>query len=291
MEFRILGPLEVVDRGRTLALGGPKQRALLAALLLTPNRAVSVDRLIDALWPTRPPAAAANALQFHVSQLRKLLGDAGDRHAGAGIPDPGRPGSGRPASASSGWSPTQKGPRPPGPAVSLSEALDLWRGEPLADLADDRDLAGGDRSASRLRVWPRSICESRLISRSAVTAQLVPELRGARPRVPAPRASRGRVDAARSTEPAARRKRSRSIGRRGRRFVDELGIEPSPALRELEQAILRQDARARAGLCRPGVALDRGARRGRAPPRRPARPRGATCESAQARAHPHAFHN
>ena len=75
MEFRILGPLEVVDRGHTLALGGPKARALLAALLLTPNRAVSVDRLIEVLWPTRPPAAAANALQFHVSQLRKLLGD------------------------------------------------------------------------------------------------------------------------------------------------------------------------------------------------------------------------
>ena len=74
MEFRILGPLEVVDGGRVVALGGPKQRALLAALLLTPNRALSVDRLIDALWPTGPPAAAANALQYHVSQLRKLLG-------------------------------------------------------------------------------------------------------------------------------------------------------------------------------------------------------------------------
>src|SRR5262245_29527751 len=75
MDFRILGPLEVLDNGRAVALGGPKQRALLGALLLTPNRVVSVDRLIAALWPTRPPAAAANALQFHVSQLRKQLGD------------------------------------------------------------------------------------------------------------------------------------------------------------------------------------------------------------------------
>src|SRR4051794_17027859 len=75
MEFRILGSLEVVDGGRSVALGSPKQRALLAALLLTPNRAVSIDRLIDAMWPTRPPNAAANALQYHVSQLRKLLGD------------------------------------------------------------------------------------------------------------------------------------------------------------------------------------------------------------------------
>src|SRR5947208_238822 len=75
MEFRILGPLEVVDYGRPVELGGPKQRALLSALLLTPNRPVSVDRLIDAMWATRPPTAAPNALQYHISQLRKLLGD------------------------------------------------------------------------------------------------------------------------------------------------------------------------------------------------------------------------
>ena len=77
MEFRILGPLEIEDQGRAVALGGPKQRALLAALLLTPNRPVSVDRLIDALWPTRPPADAANALQFHVSQLRSCSATVG----------------------------------------------------------------------------------------------------------------------------------------------------------------------------------------------------------------------
>src|SRR6187200_3200237 len=75
MEFRILGPLEVVDRGRGVALGGPKQRALLAALLLSVDRAVSVERLTDVLWPTRPPADSANALQYHVSQLRRLLGE------------------------------------------------------------------------------------------------------------------------------------------------------------------------------------------------------------------------
>jgi DNA-binding SARP family transcriptional activator len=75
MEFRILGPLEVVDAGGAVPLGGVKQRTLLALLLLTPNRPVSVDRLIGALWSDEPPAAASNALQFHVSQLRKVLGD------------------------------------------------------------------------------------------------------------------------------------------------------------------------------------------------------------------------
>src|SRR5262249_60195059 len=75
MEFRILGPLEAVDGGRPVPLGGAKQRTLLALLLLTPNRAVSVDRLADALWAGEPPAAAANALQYHISRLRKTLGE------------------------------------------------------------------------------------------------------------------------------------------------------------------------------------------------------------------------
>lgn len=76
MEFRILGPLEVVDRGRRLPLGGSKQRALLAVLLLQANQVVSYDRLLDALWGARSPATARAAVQVYVSQLRKLLGPA-----------------------------------------------------------------------------------------------------------------------------------------------------------------------------------------------------------------------
>src|SRR5438105_1558762 len=74
MEFRILGALEVVDGGRPLDLGGQKQRALLAILLLEANRIVSADRLIEALWEQKPPETALKALQVYVSQLRKLLG-------------------------------------------------------------------------------------------------------------------------------------------------------------------------------------------------------------------------
>src|SRR5262245_978877 len=74
MEFRILGPLEVHSDGQTLDLGGQKQRALLAMLLLHANQVVSQDRLIDALWESDPPASAQKALQMHVSGLRKLLG-------------------------------------------------------------------------------------------------------------------------------------------------------------------------------------------------------------------------
>ena len=74
MEFRILGPLEVLDGDRPVALGGSKQRALLAILLLHANDVVSRDRLIDDLWGASPPDTATTALQVHVSQLRKILG-------------------------------------------------------------------------------------------------------------------------------------------------------------------------------------------------------------------------
>src|SRR5512145_227766 len=74
MEFRILGPLEVVDEGRAVKLGGSKQRSLLGFLLLHANKVVSRDRLIDELWGDQPPDTAATAIQVYVSQLRKALG-------------------------------------------------------------------------------------------------------------------------------------------------------------------------------------------------------------------------
>jgi DNA-binding SARP family transcriptional activator len=73
MDYRILGPLEVCQDGRTLDLPGDKQRALVAILLLHANKAVSADRLIDGLWGERPPPTANKALQVHVSRLRRAL--------------------------------------------------------------------------------------------------------------------------------------------------------------------------------------------------------------------------
>jgi hypothetical protein len=73
-EFRLLGPLEVVSDRAVLPVGGPRQRALLAFLLLSANQIVARDRLIDALWGESPPATAANALQVAVHGLRKVLG-------------------------------------------------------------------------------------------------------------------------------------------------------------------------------------------------------------------------
>lgn len=75
MEFRILGPLEVVAGDRPLLLGGPKQRAVLAHLILRANHPVHSERLIDGLWGDEPPDSARNTLQTYVYRLRKVLGD------------------------------------------------------------------------------------------------------------------------------------------------------------------------------------------------------------------------
>src|SRR5262245_21889524 len=75
MEFRILGPLEVEDGGRTISLGGPKQRALLALLLLARGRPVAIDRLVDEIWDGAPPETAHKTIQVYVSHLRKALGE------------------------------------------------------------------------------------------------------------------------------------------------------------------------------------------------------------------------
>ena len=73
MEFRILGPLEVAEGGRLLELGRPKQRAVLAILLVHANRTVSLEHLVDELWGDEPPAQAIASLQAYVSHLRRLL--------------------------------------------------------------------------------------------------------------------------------------------------------------------------------------------------------------------------
>src|SRR3954466_3717519 len=175
MEFRILGPLEVEEGGRPIALGGLKQRMLLALLLLTPNRPVSVDRLLDALWRGDPPGAAANALQYHVSQLRKALGD--------GTPI---------VTQESGYliqlDPEQldllrcgrlvaeaKSADPDRASHLLAEALGLWRGEPLPELADD---VLSQAEARRLGAAPPPALQRRIDADLALGrhAQLVPEL-------------------------------------------------------------------------------------------------------------------
>src|SRR3954462_4811195 len=84
IEIRLLGPLEVMRDGQTVPLGGAKPRALLAALGLDPGRVVSVDRLVETLWPGEPPETAPHAIQVYVSQLRSALGSTAIARQGPG---------------------------------------------------------------------------------------------------------------------------------------------------------------------------------------------------------------
>jgi DNA-binding SARP family transcriptional activator len=239
MEFRILGPLEVADEDRLVPLGGPKQRTLLALLLLTPNRPVSVDRLIDAVWSGDPPAGASNALQYHVSQLRKVLGD------GAALVTQG---PGYAIRLDSGQLDLLRFEHLVAEAEVadaaharqlLAEALALWRGEALAELADDAPSKADVQriEAARLAALERRVDADLALGRHA---QLVPELEGLLRQHPL---HEGLVGALmRALYAAGRQADALEVYRSTRKtFDDELGIEPSPVLRELERAILRHD--------------------------------------------------
>jgi DNA-binding SARP family transcriptional activator len=140
MEFRILGPIEVVDRGRTVAIRRGKEQALLAYLLLHPNEVVASDRLVDELWGERPPSTANKILQNTVSQLRKALGDDRLITRPPGYVfrvDPGELDLER-------FESLVERARLEGDAKLRREALGLWRGEPFAELRDEpfaRDAA------------------------------------------------------------------------------------------------------------------------------------------------------
>jgi DNA-binding SARP family transcriptional activator len=239
MEFRILGPLEVVDAGRVIPLRGPKQRMLLALLLLTPNRLVSVDRLVDALWSGDPPMGASNALQYHVSQLRKVLGDEAPivtKETGYVI----RLGPDQLDLLHFERLVTEADQADDVRASQLlAEALGLWRGEVLAELADDVLSRGEiDRiEAARLAALERRIDAELSLGRNA---QLVPELEALVRTYPLHEGLAGAL--MRALYGAGRQADALQVYRTARQAFDtELGIEPAPFLRELERAILRQD--------------------------------------------------
>jgi DNA-binding SARP family transcriptional activator len=258
LEFRILGPLEVIHRGRRLTLGGSRQRALLALLLTRANEVVSTDRLIDELWGAQPPTTAANALQYHISQLRKALApdeaivtrepgyliqvgpDELDLFRFEQLVDKAR-----------------RGP-PELAAGLLRDALDLWRGPALADLAHESFAQAEILRLDELRfvALERRIEADLAVGRST---ELVPELEALVHEHPLREAFRAQLMLA--LYRSGRQAESLDVYQQTRRaLVDELGIEPAPALQELEQAILRQDP----GLSSPELAQS-------APPQPPQR--------------------
>jgi DNA-binding SARP family transcriptional activator len=255
VEFRILGPLEVVEEGRRLALGGPRQRALLAILLTRANEVVSNDRLIDELWGAQPPRAGTNALQYHVSQLRKTLG----RSDAIVTREPGYLIQVAPHELDllrfeqlveeARWASADKAAR------LLRDALSLWRGQALADLASEPIAQAEILRLEELRL---AALELRIETDLALGRhrELVGELEVLV--LEHPLRERPRAQLMLALYRSGRQAEALDIYREGRRLlVDELGIEPGLELQELEKAILRHDP----GLSSPGPAATAPARR------------------------------
>ena len=147
MDFRVLGPLEVLDEGRVVALGGSRQRVLLVLLLLHVNETLSIDRLVDDLWGERPPAGAGKTLYVQISRLRKALAAAdGRRSEREGVVithergyrlalDRERIDAHRFEQLVAGGGRELAAGRPEQAAGALERALALWRGAALADVA------------------------------------------------------------------------------------------------------------------------------------------------------------
>jgi YVTN family beta-propeller protein len=240
VEFRILGHLEVVEEGQPLALTVGKQRSLLAILLLHANEVVSRDRLIDELWGAQAPASAAKSIQIYISQLRKALGEGAarlltrpngyeflivpnelDLHRFDDLVEEAR------------RAPSEQA------AVKFRAALALWRGPPLADF---RYESFAQAEIARLEELRLTVVEERITADLALGPQpdLVGELEALVAAHPLRERLRGLLMIA--LYRSGRQAEALQVYRKTRdALVEELGLEPSRELQELEQAILRQD--------------------------------------------------
>jgi len=244
VEYRILGPLEAAVDGQPARLGGPKQRAALVLLLCHPNTVVPASRLVDGLWGDDPPGSAANLVQGYVSGLRKALGKEAIETRGAGYLarlEPGALDLQRFERRAHEGSSALERDDPAGAAASLSDALGLWRGPALADLADEPALGGVISRLEELRVLA---LERRVEAELALGrhVDVVAELEGLVAEHPLRERPRGLLMTAlyrsgRQAEALEAYRATRAM------LVGELGIEPGAWLTELNRAILRQDAR------------------------------------------------
>src|SRR5262245_26019321 len=238
MEFRILGPLEVSEGERAIPLGGAKQRALLAILLLHANEVVSTDRLIDELWGAHPPDTAHTALQGYVSRLRKLLGAEAvvtrapgyelllgghelDLRRFHSLLDEAREANARVA------------------AERLREALALWRGPPLAEFSFE---SFAQTEIARLAELRLEALEERIEADLALGrhAAAVGELEGLVAQHPLRERLRAQLMLA--LYRSGRQAEALEAYQDARRVLTEqLGLEPSTSLQDLERKILTHD--------------------------------------------------
>ncbi|WP_426505127.1 BTAD domain-containing putative transcriptional regulator [Dactylosporangium sp. McL0621] len=243
LQFRILGPLEVENAGAPVDTGTPKQRAVLAMLATQPGRVVSVQRLIDELWADEPPERAIASLQAYVSRLRRAL-------------EPGRTARDRSAvlvSRSPGYvlqvpaesvdaarfaAAVERTGEPAEVLPALSEALDLWRGDPLPELGESA-LARAERS----RLVELRLTAIERHSDALLALGRAPEVvyRTESALAEAPYRERLWGQLMLALYRGGRQADAMSAYARARRgLTEELGIEPGPALQQLAQEILRQ---------------------------------------------------
>jgi DNA-binding SARP family transcriptional activator len=246
-DFRILGPLEVSDETGPLLLGGQKQRAVLALLLLEPGRVVSTDRLVDSLWGEQPPRTATTSLQNFISHLRKMLGPEVLETKPPGYRlrvHPGELDLDRFRLLVDGARAAEPGER----AAKLRHALALWRGPPLADFTFE---AFAQPHISHLEEQRLHALEERVEAdlENGAHGDLIGELEGLVEEFPLRERLRGQY--MRALYQSGRQAEALVTYQEGRRFlVDQLGIEPSRDLQQLHGAMLRQDP----GLEAPGLA-------------------------------------
>ena len=238
MDFQILGPIEVVDGGAGLPLGGRNQRAVLALLLLNVDEVVPTDRMIEAVWGEQPPRTALTSLQNSVSQLRKLLGperivtkapgyalrlqdDRVDVDRVRKLADDSRTAD------------------PDRRASLLLEAESLWRGPPLADFTYD---AFAQTTIAQLEELRLSVTEERIEAEIELGrhAELLGEIEARVAEHPLRERLRGQLMLA--LYRTGRQADALHAYQEARRsLIEELGIDPGPALQRLHGAILRQE--------------------------------------------------
>lgn len=244
MEFRILGPLEVVDGGRVIAVGGGMQRALLALLLLRANEVVPVDRLLDGLWEGSPPEGARTTLRSHISRLRKALAGADKAKLLARAPgyvlefDIGQLDATRfQRLVTEGRQALARGDSPAASAT-LRKALELWHGPALTEFAS---ASWSEHEIARLEELRLAATEDRVNADLAMGrhGELVGELEMLVAEHPLRERLWGQLILAlyRSGRQAEALQAYQQLRHH---LASELGIEPNLAIRRLEEDVLRQ---------------------------------------------------
>jgi DNA-binding SARP family transcriptional activator len=246
MEFRILGSMEVADGDRRVELPSGRARALLALLVLHANQPIAAERLIDELWGEDPPATAATVVQGLVSRLRRALEPQRAKGRAAQILE--TVGAGyrlavKPTSVDAhrftGLVDQAHAASPEARASTLTTALGLWRGPALADFAYE---PFAQRAIAALEERRIEAIELRFEAELALgrAAELIADLQSAIAAHPFRERLRGFLMIA--LYRAGRQAEALDVYRAARAFLlKEMGLEPTPALRELEGAILRQD--------------------------------------------------